>query len=628
MGKRILAMLLLVIMVIGIQPANTNAKAASSDSNYAIKVIESLGIMKTEIQHKAGSNDTVTRAEFAQMLINLSVYKDTVNATTNMTVFPDVKKNTAGSGYIKFAVSRDWMSGYINGKFKPNQAITLQEAVNGVVHLLGYTDSDFAGNKDISTMSLYSTKKLDKNITKTKKQTLTRTDCMNLFYNTLKATMKDNTVYATKLGYMVNADGDVEYLSIVSGEMKGPIIADTNWSVVIPFDASKATYYRNDSLSEQNSIQYRDVLYYSTKLNTVWAYSEKATGILKSVSPSRLEPTEISLGGNTFKLGTQEMAYRCSTLGDLEVGDIITVLLGKEGTVVGLLTDEEHKPSIKGVLLDSKESVSLNKDDSIYKTITATILDAYGRKNVVEAINNTDSFAKYDVVEAEYTDGKALIKSMATERFAHPISGKVNENATMLGTYRIAKDVKILDLKDSKYTSVTPSRLAEVDLYQSDILYHEFNSNGEVEHLILNNMTKDLYEYGILLGSNVAMFQDGQLATYTYILDGEEKTITSKDFTNMIFTGPCSFNFVNNGLDEIISLKDVVVTAIDGLDVMSTGSTYKMADEVEVYYLYNKKYYKTSLSSVENLDKYKLTAYYDKSMQFGGRVRVIVAQDK
>lgn len=628
MVKRVLVMLLTVIMVIGIIPANIIIKAASTDSNYAVKVIEALGIMKTDAPKKTGASDTVTRAEFAQMLINLSVYKDTVNSAGNMTVFNDVKKSFEGAGYIQFAVSHDWMSGYINGNFKPNQAITLQEAVDGVIHLLGYTDNDFTGNREASKMSLYATKKLDKNITKTKKQALARIDCINLFYNTLKATMKDNTVYATKLGYTINADGDVEYLSIISGEMEGPVIADTNWDRVIPLEAETATYYRNDSLSNQKSIQYRDVLYYSKKLNTVWAYSERATGELKEVLPNRLNPTEIILGGNTFEIGSQEMSYRFSTLGDLEVGDIISVLLGKEGTIVGVLTEEEHYASIKGILLDYKESVSKGKDSTLYKTIAATILDSYGRKNLVEAVNIKDTFAKNDIVEVEYIDGKANVKSIATDRFAQPLSGTVNETATRLGTYAIARDIRIIDLKGDEYMYVTASRLAGVLMYQSDILYHSFNSNGEIQELILNNMTKDLYSYGILTGSNLEMIQNAAVATYTYMHDGEEKTSTTKDFTDMLPSGPSRFDFVNNNLEEIVRLNGVAVAAIDGLEVKSTAESYIMADEVAVYYLNDSKYYNTTLSNVDDLNKFNLTAYYDRTMQLGGRIRVIIAQDK
>lgn len=343
MIKKMLSMLLAMIMIVAMIPADFVRAASITDSNYAEKVIKSLGIMETVVKKNGETSDYVTRAEYAQMLVNLSVYKDTVGTTTDMSVFQDVKRTYKGASYIEFAVSNGWMSGYLNGKFQPKKAITLQEAVNGVIHLLGYTDSDFLSDKEIEKMSLYTSLKLNENITLNKPEKLTRKDCMNLFYNTLKATTKDKVVYATKLGYKINSDGDVEYLNVVNNEMDGPIIAESNWSSQIPFDVSTATYYRDDYNSAAGAIQAQDVLYYSKELNTVWAYSDKITGVLKKVSPSRLNPTEITIGKKTYAIGSQEMAFRFSTQGGLEIGDIITILMGKDDKIVGVISKKVEK---------------------------------------------------------------------------------------------------------------------------------------------------------------------------------------------------------------------------------------------------------------------------------------------
>lgn len=344
MIKKMLSMLLAMIMIVTMIPVDTVSAVTITDSNYAEKVIKSLGVMETAVKKNGEASDYVSRAEYAQMLINLSVYKDSVSGTTDMSVFQDVKKSYKGASYIEFAVSNEWMSGYLNGKFQPKKAITLQEAVNGVIHLLGYMDSDFMSDREAEKLSLYTSLKLNENISKSRSEKITRKDCMNLFYNTLKATTKDKLVYATKLGYKIDADGDLEYLNVVNKEMDGPIIAESSWSSQIPFDLSSATtYYRDDYMSSVGAIQAQDVLYYSIELNTVWAYSEKVTGVLKKVAPSRLNPTGITLGKKTYTIGSQEMAYRFSTQGGLKIGDIITILLGKDDKVVGVLTKKVEK---------------------------------------------------------------------------------------------------------------------------------------------------------------------------------------------------------------------------------------------------------------------------------------------
>lgn len=628
MIKRVLLMLLVLTMVIVTSPVGTTAKASTTDADYAYKVIEALGIMKTDVKKEADSKDLVTRAEFAQMLVNMTTYKGNVNSKSSLRLFNDVTNKYKGSGYIEFAVKQNLMTGYISGKFKPKKNITLQEAVYAVLGLLGYTDSDFTVNADSSRMAMYSSKKLDDNIKKTAKQTLTREDCANLFYNTMKATMKTGTVYSTTLGYTMNANGELDYMNVVNTEMDGPIIADVNWRSQLPFSIDNASIYRNDKLSGQNAIQNYDVLYYSETLKKVWAYSDKVTGVLKKVSPNKLNPTSITLAGNTYTIGTKEMIYRFSTLGDLNIGDAITILLGKDDSIVGVFTAKEYKDTLNGVVLDTKDDVTTDSDDKLYKCAYATILDAYGRELTVEYTGDADDYVKNDVVEVSYDGGAVNIHSIAKQQFSDPITGLINDSVTQIGSVKIAKDVNILELMNKEYTSVIPSRLAGVQLYQSDVLYYSFNANSEIDELIIKNVTGDLNKYGILEECNIDIVGNQEAATYKYLLNGIEKASTTTSFTDVLIDGPSKFSFNEEELNKIEKLTRIYLTSIDDLEAKAGSNIYKMSDEVEVYYWHNKKYFKTTLSSINDFDKYSISGYYDKAMSLGGRVRVIVAQDK
>lgn len=73
---------------------------------------------------------------------------------------------------------------------------------------------------------------------------------------------------------------------------------------------------------------------------------------------------------------------------------------------------------------------------------------------------------------------------------------------------------------------------------------------------------------------------------------------------------------------------------LTGTTIKSVGETYvqdgmrkyQITDEVEVYYYSNGEYLYTTFDKISNLKKYKLTAYYDRNVTIGGRVRVIVAE--
>ncbi len=47
--------------------------------------------------------------------------------------------------YVRIAVQQGWMNGYTDGSFRPNNAVTLEEACTAVLKLLGYKMTDLSG---------------------------------------------------------------------------------------------------------------------------------------------------------------------------------------------------------------------------------------------------------------------------------------------------------------------------------------------------------------------------------------------------------------------------------------------------------------------------------------------------
>ena len=78
-------------------------------------------------------------------------------------------------------------------------------------------------------------------------------------------------------------------------------------------------------------------------------------------------------------------------------------------------------------------------------------------------------------------------------------SGTINENATALGDAALADDVEILDTTSEGVAgTVRPSRLSGVTLSSSDVRYYTVNEAGQIDRLILNDVTGDLWKYGVL----------------------------------------------------------------------------------------------------------------------------------
>jgi hypothetical protein len=621
MQKKLLSALLAVLIVVMTiaSPANT-VQAATSTSN-AIKVIDTLGIMKTDKGDLSVGTTKVTRAQFAQMLINTSTYKGKVSAESNVSLFNDVSKKYWAAGYIQTAINQGWMSGYLNGKFMPNQSITLKEAVNGILKLLGYTNSDFTGNIISGQMALYNIKGLNKNITKTKNQQLTVDDCKNLFYNTLTATTKDGKIYAETLGYKLDSNGEIDYLTLVNSEMEGPILADNNWKSEIPFALADAIYYKNGSSSSYSDIEEYDILYYSESLKTIWAYDTKVTGTLQSVSPNRLSPTSITVAGKEYTLGTNDMTVEFSTLGSKDLGDIVTVLLGKDDTVVGVLDLDEYNTTITGIVLSTGTHLVEDAKGDYSSTNYVTYVDAKGNEYQQDYDKNKLYFNEGEIVRVTYQDGVSKYDignvSFGTNTFS--------ADGNKLGAIKLATNVKILDLYDDQYVSVYPSRLANVTLGSSTVNYYAVNDVGEITELILNNVTGDLYDYGILTG---IAYQQGDNVNVSYLLDGKSSTTSVSINANYnLEEGPKGFLFSGNKLISSIRLNEVNVTAISKTTVQDSSTKYKLAENVQAFYFNDGSYVSTTVDKISNLTKYKLTAYYDRTISSGGCVRVIVAEN-
>ena len=107
---------------------------AEASSSYSMrkKVITAAGIMTAE----SDDSRLVTRAQFAEMLVKASTYRSSVSSENNVSIFSDVDRNSEYASYIRVAVEQGWMTGYLGGKFKPDENITMQEAVKAVLPFL------------------------------------------------------------------------------------------------------------------------------------------------------------------------------------------------------------------------------------------------------------------------------------------------------------------------------------------------------------------------------------------------------------------------------------------------------------------------------------------------------------
>lgn len=340
-GRKMAASMALVMTAAAVFPMEAEA---SANFDLRKKVIGVSGIMSTvNIDRK------VTRGEFASMLVNASSYRSTVSNSSNTSVFADVARNHEYASSIRIAAEQGWMTGFLGGSFKPEEYITLQDAVKGVLGLLGYANSDFTGDQTGSRLSKYHFLELDENINKEALEVLRKEDCINLFYNLLKADTKSGTMFGKSLDCELTEDGEINPFTMVDNSLKGPKVIRSKNSLnsYLPFKLSAANVYL-DGEAVSNSSDYINaafesgdgvLVYYHSISKTVWLYTvgidnengrSAVYGQITNViynSTDLMTPDAIVLDdGNTYELTSTEMQFAFSSYGDLRVGDGVTLV--------------------------------------------------------------------------------------------------------------------------------------------------------------------------------------------------------------------------------------------------------------------------------------------------------------
>lgn len=590
------------------------AFADTNNQQLVENTIKILGIMTGDEKGNMNLEQNVSREQFTKMIIMSSSYKNSVDKDSNYSFFKDVKRDRWSAPFVKLAVDMKLFTGYIDGTFKPENKISLEEAATVALRLLGYENSDFNGTYPTSQLAKYKSLGLDKNIDKVKGQYLSRKDCVNLFYNLMNTKTKNGLVYAASLGYALSSNGEIDYSALLNKELsQAYVVLNGNLNSILPFSLSDAVVYRDGIDSKAADISNYDVIYYNQNLKTIWAYSKKIVGTYTSAMPNNSAPSTVTVAGNNYNLSSSISTHKMSSTGEFSIGDTVVLLLGMNGDVVDVVPATKIENSSAGVV------ISVNKIVTDKGALKNEILVAYtdGTTGKHEYLG---SISVGTVVSVEYRDGNIKISRVADK----------NIN---LSDYKLAENIKILDVNQyGEYSIIYPSRLSNIALSGSDIKYYSLNTAGHIDKLILNNVTGDLGKYGIVTASEeIDKVENNNMILqgfYQYIINGKSMSLNTQNSIFNINAGPAIFSYENGQIAGIRNLSGDNINSIAQTFVFSGNQKYMLAEDVQVYLQADGNYHLTELSSVSNLEKYNLKAYVDSGYKAGKRVRIIIATNK
>ena len=255
------------IKIISPRPSSGLTDIKGTMCEEAVKELISRGIVNGYLDHTFRPENDITRAEMAKMLVTAAKLNDAVESNRDKEIFSDVIKNHWAIGYVNVAYKNDYIVGYEDGTFAPDDNVTYAEAITMVVRMLGYKSAveakgEWPDNYIKKAESLSLLANVDFSTSK-KNDNATRGDVANLVWNALKET---KTYYKAGILEDVNTSG----------------LGAENGDAIITIDGESYTFRAKDNkkINVTNLEKYVDgVIFYKLKQETDEGYVTFESGI-------------------------------------------------------------------------------------------------------------------------------------------------------------------------------------------------------------------------------------------------------------------------------------------------------------------------------------------------------------
>lgn len=758
MIKKITALALAFAMIFSVTAfgASFDDVADGTENAEAIDVLSELGVLSGMGDGSFAPTESLTRAQFAKIAV--CIMGKTKEAVVTTSAFSDVSDTDWYSGYVNVVASEGVITGYPDGSFGANEAITYAQAITVLVRLLGYDAGDVGHKWPQGYIDKASVLGITENVYFNSNEAINRETAALLIYRTLFTDMKNSTqALVTKMDFDVyeetvivatNAENsallanrvqtdkgifkfdenvgnirdftgfegtlvvndeseiiafvadeemtkDVYTVQTIYGEEnasgvtivadEGKVTIDNNLTVymqgntvaaktladgltpgssvalfsskgnlkhalVDEYEYAGPKVYTGNSVSNMfgiknmtnvkvvrkglsssvDEIEQYDVLYYSEKTNTIYAYADRVTGMYEEAYPMKNNVTRVEVSGKEYKLSTIDAINKLNeSAGAFEIGDRVTLLFGKDGDVVDAVSLTQTDTSTYGVVIGTGTEIA---DDD----------DKKGRMEYYVRILHVDGTeAKYIVEDDRYEECAGKLCSvnfknsyavLDFEKTSY-ISGFVNKSANTAGQTKLSNDVKILEYVDGTKTEadVIAIKLADIDaltLSKTNVKNVVYNKKGEAVILYVSNMSGKGNIYGVIVNVAEGRSNGGINAAsneYT-ILSGNTK-YTYRGSNATLGKGVCVSYYNGASGTTIQALAQLASGSVvnDVTDnVITIDSKAYVMDEDAVIYMGQSAGDLKAVSWQDAINATgRISVYSDKAKSAGGKVRVI-----
>lgn len=439
-------------------------------------------------------------------------------------------------------------------------------------------------------------------------------------------------------------DGTIRYVYVARGT------TDTDTSVAVAQTDSTAAelarklgvsdYYsitKNGSPAQPDALAKYDTAYFDAASRTLCVSDYRITGFLEEASPGLNAAERVTVSGCTIPV--LEAAW--DSLEQFRLGDKVTLLLTDDKKVASVLPATQLHADTLGILSRDGRSISL---------IPSGLVISAPRVEAKENLRGT--------LVTVYMEPDEL----SCFAYSSTIPGVLNTTTGTLGGYQLAPACRIYEHSGTRLTpGYVHSLSGELgtassdfdDLFWTDsiaagsISHIHLNSAGQVDMILLNNVTGNGYLYGTLdryTGTNGIMtttspkpiFNDA--ATLTNAQGQSQKYLCPRSLSTYNAYYGIALRSYDGTYEDIIS--SVKLTSSEMLDaaafflldedwfVTAAGYELPVSDGVQVYmesadrWLSGSTGIKAAVAAGQ-----PLTVWYDRTPTTGAQARIIVVSD-
>ena len=435
------------------------------------------------------------------------------------------------------------------------------------------------------------------------------------------------------------AAGAVDYLYVNTSASSGGAMVNYGESAGNPFLSlvggdTGYVIYKNGSRATSADIEQYDVATYDPATRSLIVSDLRLSGIYEAAEPNVSVPTKITLMGAQFDV--LESAW--DSLRNFQIGSAVTLLFTADGMVAGAVSPAECRANAIGIASIDGSTATVTLLDSVLPKLSGTFTGG--------------NVGSYDgqLVSVTYGSNGTLSMSKLT---SSSIPGALDVADRTLGSRQLADNVHIYDrVGRSPVVEVALTDIPFLTVPAGDISYARTNYAGKVDLIVLDDVTGDAYQYGIVSVSSTtttasepdkddededpfAPAPGTQTTTYTITFRNSHGsfTITSgaPQYAGGSFMGwaaATSADGSQSTLAGTVELKATVGFTRQAIDtesgsITAGGLTLPIASDVQCYSKRTGRWF----SSLDELmaSSNSFTAYYDRSPDEGGKARVIVA---